>query len=569
MNFIEHFNFLGVDVKQIPTIVGTGAPTTETKGAVGCFYIDANTGTMYKCIKVEGGVYIWEKEITDVYTTEEVNDLCDQVRQQMREETSWHTNDKSNPHNVTAEQLGAEVTTNKSTVIDNTADDTKYPTTKAVKDYVDTGFEINTITETAEGSSVNITDSANAKLKGLRIFGKTTQADVPSIENPQELVSVGNSGSITTKICGANLFNPSSVSAGNLYTVNDAPVLSNAQGTTITSTTYDGKVIVTQTVFANSSNPRSYENGYFMFGLYNNILKFGKEYTFIADIKITNNLGETGLLYLVLPYGTVAGIFKNNKIYFNFQFLPNSNAPQQRFLDIRCNGMSFELSNIMIVEGNAVDKEVEYEPFKGQTLTLNTPNGLPGVPVASGGNYTDENGQQYVCDEIDGARSKYVQKVATVTYDGSSDENHVLDSSGYFKILIPTRAISKTEILCNKMIEQRMLYATELGFFTNANSRYLIFTGVYNQGIATTTGGLREWLSINPLTFMYILEEPIERDLTEEEIAQYKALTTHKPVTNVFNDAGAYMSVDYVADPKTYIDNKFAELQAAILNVAN
>ena len=57
--------------------------------------------------------------------------------------------------------------------------------------------------------------------------------------------------------------------------------------------------------------------------------------------------------------------------------------------------------------------------------------------------------------------------------------------------------------------------------------------------------------------------------LTDEEIAQYKALTTHKPVTNIFNDADAHMKVDYVADPKTYIDNKIekavAELSAAII----
>lgn len=37
---------------------------------------------------------------------------------------------------------------------------------------------------------------------------------------------------------------------------------------------------------------------------------------------------------------------------------------------------------------------------KTQTLTLPTPNGLPGIPVTSGGNYTDQNGQQWVCDEV-------------------------------------------------------------------------------------------------------------------------------------------------------------------------
>ena len=38
---------------------------------------------------------------------------------------------------------------------------------------------------------------------------------------------------------------------------------------------------------------------------------------------------------------------------------------------------------------------------KTQTLTLPTPNGLPGIPVTSGGNYTDSTGQHWVCDEVD------------------------------------------------------------------------------------------------------------------------------------------------------------------------
>lgn len=50
---------------------------------------------------------------------------------------------------------------------------------------------------------------------------------------------------------------------------------------------------------------------------------------------------------------------------------------------------------------------------QSQTLTLSTPNGLPGIPVSSGGNYTDENGQQWICDEVDLGRGKYVQRVST------------------------------------------------------------------------------------------------------------------------------------------------------------
>lgn len=62
----------------------------------------------------------------------------------------------------------------------------------------------------------------------------------------------------------------------------------------------------------------------------------------------------------------------------------------------------------------------DYEPYHNpQTLTLSTPNGLPGIPVTSGGNYTDENGQQWVCDEVDLERGVKVQRVDKGAFDAT------------------------------------------------------------------------------------------------------------------------------------------------------
>ena len=69
-----------------------------------------------------------------------------------------------------------------------------------------------------------------------------------------------------------------------------------------------------------------------------------------------------------------------------------------------------------------------------------------------------------------------------------------------------------------------------------------------------------------PVEVQYILASPIERDLTPEEIAAYKALHTNYPTTVISNDESAYMEVSYVADTKNYIDKKFKELSQAIVN---
>ena len=60
MNYVESLNLFGVPVKEIPCIPGSGAPTSTTEGAVGCFYMDTDTGTVYKCTASIGGSNTWE-----------------------------------------------------------------------------------------------------------------------------------------------------------------------------------------------------------------------------------------------------------------------------------------------------------------------------------------------------------------------------------------------------------------------------------------------------------------------------------------------------------------------------
>lgn len=54
-----------------------------------------------------------------------------------------------------------------------------------------------------------------------------------------------------------------------------------------------------------------------------------------------------------------------------------------------------------------------------QTIILQTPNGLPGIPVTSGGNYTDPHGQQWVCDEVDLEREMKVQRIDKGAFDAT------------------------------------------------------------------------------------------------------------------------------------------------------
>lgn len=125
--------------------------------------------------------------------------------------------------------------------------------------------------------------------------------------------------------------------------------------------------------------------------------------------------------------------------------------------------------------------------------TLSIPRTLPGIPVTSGGNYTDATGQQWVCDEVDLGRGVYVRRVGVI------------------------ESYTSEEI-----------------------------TGEF----LSTTGELT-----TSATVIYALTTPIETPLSETEIAAYRALHTNKPNTTIINDSGAHMAVEYVADTKLYIDN--------------
>lgn len=189
-----------------------------------------------------------------------------------------------------------------------------------------------------------------------------------------------------------------------------------------------------------------------------------------------------------------------------------------------------------------------------QTLRINRT--LPGIPVTSGGNYTDSDGQQWICDEVDFERGVYVQRVGTATFDGSSDEgiydNTTKDQTIVFELHLDSGVKQQyaDDYVCNR-------------FLTNNNAGdvekiKIVGIGVYvainkSRLSELSTVGFRKWLESNHVDIRYVLNSPIETSLSETELAAYRSQHTNKPNTTILNDAGAHMAVEYVADTKLYI----------------
>ena len=189
-----------------------------------------------------------------------------------------------------------------------------------------------------------------------------------------------------------------------------------------------------------------------------------------------------------------------------------------------------------------------------QSLTLSTPNGLPGIPVSSGGNYTDAKGQQWVCDEIDLGRGKYVQRVAAESISGGWKLVDTSDVPGRF---IQNNRVSNAYANGGKTALCTIAAWTNYGV-SKGDNRYVFAvsgTAFYispPSDVSMTADELNAKLNAlkDPVVILGQLAAPIERGLTPEEIAAYKALRTYIPTTVVSNDARVWMEVGYEAERK-------------------
>lgn len=181
-----------------------------------------------------------------------------------------------------------------------------------------------------------------------------------------------------------------------------------------------------------------------------------------------------------------------------------------------------------------------------QSVLFSTPNGLPGIPVSSGGNYTDEQGQQWICDEVDLERGVYVQRIGVLTLDDKSmissmskwDNNH-LDVVQPYRVRNFT--MSKRKVICDRLPseEREETWNRDIEMIGGVGKTIQLDFYIKNQRLGTTkdtspddaVSAALKWLKENPLSCKYALATPIETPLSETDIAAYRALTTYKGTT--------------------------------------
>lgn len=202
---------------------------------------------------------------------------------------------------------------------------------------------------------------------------------------------------------------------------------------------------------------------------------------------------------------------------------------------------------------------------KTQTLTLQTPTGLPGIPVTSNGNYTDQNGQQWVCDEVDLERGVKVQrvKVKELNPDDKWAYRKLDSGNNNFQVRLVNAATASNEkpCFCNILPFKNALW--------NDNIQNLPKIYANNQEITASFPPSSEYSSLEAFkqlltdvksVIYYALATPIETPLIPAEIAAYKALTAYGPDTVVQASDGAGVKLEYQRDVNIAIKNLKEEI---------
>ena len=262
----------------------------------------------------------------------------------------------------------------------------------------------NILVGTETGNPISVDDAFSAPLCGLTVYGRSTQDGTPTPDAPVPIVSAGDGGSVAVKVTGKNIF-PGP----------EQPKTAERNG--LTFSYKDGVYTLTGT-----SNKNTWFNIYPVIDNTTSISYYGNTIYSDGKIAVVNGL-KNGLCNIAFrkvndPNNTTLITAHNNKklLQYNtsgvFIYAPS--------------GTYSDTFTLMITGENQTE---DYEPYREQLLTLPTPTGLPGIPVTSGGNYTDSTGQQWVCDEVDLERGVKVQRVDKDAFDATktpAEQNAIL-----------------------------------------------------------------------------------------------------------------------------------------------
>lgn len=377
------------------------------------------------------------------------------------------------------------------------------------------------IVDTAEGRTVTADNCSDKIFNNIYIYGESEQEKTPTMENPVGIVN---------KVTDVTLY----VHNKNLLTA---------------QFTEDNKITDTAT----KDDYTVYNASYPFYITKGNTYTFSFESDGIAGSTSGTDTVQAGVLDVTngKHYMTMADK------YLTFTAIHTGKCSFR--YDINKNGCTHSFWNFQIEVG---DIKTEYVEGDKQSIEITLSEPLRGVPVGSGGNYTDDTGQQYLADAI-------CEK---------DDQIGVLRYINYMRLTSSGFTLFKEYDSGNKISFQKSLglnYNNEYGLCTHFESShsYNVDTMWFpDRRIIVTVSDdytldtFKKFLNKNEVYLAVTCKNnPVFEAFNDDIQTKFKALNTYYGITNVNNSAGAYNKIEYVADTKLYIDNKINEIAKAVV----
>ena len=369
----------------------------------------------------------------------------------------------------------------------------------------------------------------------------------PSPDYPQQIVSAGSDGKIGVEVRGKNLFELTGI-RGNEY---------------LRIEKIENNTIYARPTNMNVESPgtTNYSNGWVNFSEKIKVIS-GILYTISLSYKAVQKMMEIEKLdpARILVFKDSENIILNEEIkqeigkYVDVEIpLLIPDGTDSIYFTITCNNCSVAIKNIQIEEGGYTSYEPYHEP---QSLSISTPTGLLAIPVDSDGNYTDANGQQWISDYVDLKRGKYVQNICDLPLkDINLEWNtwgvnvNTSNGTGFYAYLTKYAHVGNTKTLATICQHNADAWGgRKIGCNAEVNSNYITIS-LHTSDLDDASDNTKAIASFKKIVeqtdthVLYVRAEPIERDLTPEEIQAYKTLVTYAGTTIVENDAECYMEV--------------------------
>lgn len=366
--------------------------------------------------------------------------------------------------------------------------------------------------KSASGEVIALTDAVESPVRGMTIYGKSVQDGTPTADNPVDIVSIGDDGSMDVYVMGGNLCS-NDWEQGGINTTGGEEVSTKEVRSDYIALPAGVPLYCSRTVTTGYVKVRGYDKN-------KNFVGSGQ--SILADAQ------GTAIDHLFVNDAESSVCMIHNKSVCYIRVVDTSNS----------------LDTVYTISVTDADDLQYAEP---QVMPVSTPDGLCGIPVADGGNHTDISGQQWICDEVDFIRGVRVQRIGKVVLTGT--ENWTANTRGdgkvrfYFSSMnVPQSINSSIGLFTHGEVKTTMNSSNDSAQVSNRSPH--VYLKNYQTLEALTAFLAAQYAAGTPLTIYYLVNAT-EIALSDEDLARYRNLHTNDTNNTIYTEVTAYMTVRY------------------------